>query len=243
MFQPSYAMVTYKIRCTFIAQWFTTLVVIIFGLGLLASLKVPREPLSVSILVLSLVLLSNYLQRFTSRGVAEISINHSSLSIHWVSQSLLNFRRDRVYSIPEIESYRYQPFNNFDLFRLNLKDGTRFEIWHSTHFANDDFEKLVLEFPEIARTGGVNSDIIVQRNQLPNSRLVIRKEDSSHDLKDLILIACLAAVSTFASAYLLISGKANEEIGLTLLIVSLAGSFFFGVKLVLYSLRGRNSRD
>lgn len=236
-------MVTYKIRCTFIARWFLTLIVIIIGLGLLASQKVPREPLPVSILVLSLVLLSNYLQRFTSRGVAEISINHSSVSIHWVSQCLLNFRKDHSYSIQEIDSYRYQPFNNFDLFRLNLKDGTRFEIWHSTHFTSDDFEKLVLEFPDIAKKGGVSSDIIIQANHTINPQLVIRREDSSHELKDLILIACLAGVSILASAYLLISGKANEEIGLTLLILSLAGSFFFGVKLVRYSMRRKKSGD
>jgi len=236
-------MASYRIRTTNIFPWFLTLTISVLGLGLIFSHLVPQKPLPISILVLGLVLIANFSQRFTSRGLVEITLSQKTIRVRWLKRCLLNRNPDIEYNLSDIESYRYLPYNNFETFRLNLKDGTRFEIWHTTYFSHDDFERLVLEFPEFAEKGVISSayPMMIAEGQSPV--VSIRKELVSHQLKDMIMVGVLGVACAIVLAWLLLSGG-NSENRSTLIVFVLATFLFVVVKwIILRKVRSRRLRQ
>ena len=225
-------MASYRIRTTVIFPWFLTLTISVLGLGLVFSHLVPQRPLPISILVLSLVLIANFSQRFTSRCLVEITLSQKTIRIKWLKRCFLNRNPDIEYNLTDIESYRYLPYNNFETFRLNLKDGTRFEIWHTTYFSHDDFERLVLEFPAFAEKGVISSAypmIVAETQETPVN---IRKETVSHQLKDIIMVGALGVAGAIVLVWLLLSGG-NAEGRSTLVVFVLATFLFVVVKWIM----------
>jgi len=140
-------MATYRIKTTDWKIWILTFMVTMFG-GVLLSIKFLPKGDTISIIsVIFILLLAFFLQRFASTALVEVTLTKSDISIRWLSQYIFHKYPDRTISLNDIETYKYQSDNNFDLFKLTMKDGSEIKLWHSALTFKDDFDKLVIDFP------------------------------------------------------------------------------------------------
>lgn len=66
-----------------------------------------------------------------------------------MSQFLLHNRQAIAIKWADIKDYAFQPDRQFDQFKLNLTDGTKFKFYHNNdHDDKDDFRKFFSDFIE-----------------------------------------------------------------------------------------------
>jgi hypothetical protein len=87
-----------------------------------------------------------------STALVEITLTKNDVSIRWLSQYIFHHYPDRTILFSDIESYKYQPDNNFDLFKLTMKDGSEIKLWHFALTFKDDFDKLTMDFPQLVNS-------------------------------------------------------------------------------------------
>jgi hypothetical protein len=119
------------------------------GTGMFLHELIPSNDVLGTIIFITMLSLAVYFQRFISKGIVEITINKDSLSLNWAKQFLFHKKTDREIPFGELKSYKYQKDKAFDLFKLILKDETEIVLWHFNFLKNDDFDKLVSDFPSI----------------------------------------------------------------------------------------------
>jgi general stress protein CsbA len=221
-------MTIYNIRTTSWPIWILTLLVTLIAGVFLVSATGTKNHLIVIILIFITLFASLYLQQFTSRGQVQISIAGSTIGIKYLTQSIFSKKTDQTILLNNIESYKYQPDKNFDLFKLTLKDQTEIRIWHYTGFAGDDFGKLVLDFPKIVtnyNSHQENTSAVSTAGE--NKQTGIKREKTLFEGKIGLLLAGFAIFLIIMFIYLMITNKLRGSSGPFGLLASVSGAIFF----------------
>lgn len=230
-------MTTYKIRTTSLLIWLATLLSILLGIPLLLSSLIPKNNTAILFTVGMLFLLVNYLQRFTSRGELEISFMEGMVSIKWLKQFIFHNAPDKKILLNEIESYKYQPDRNFDLFKLTLKDGTEIIIWHSNFFSKDDFKNLVSDFPKIIDQNKHDRNI-PESNSIQN----IKKEKTIYETQNGIILAIFAAACIIIFTYMILANKLRHTYDFFPILGAISGSAYFLSQVIKYRKQKRKNK-
>ena len=172
---------------------------------------------------------SFYFQRFTSRGQVQISITDTNIEIKYLKQPILSNKPDRVISLTDIDSYKYQPDRNFDLFKLTLKDQTELHFYHYSSYTGDDFEKLVIDFPKLAATYNRHKEKITfdKTTKEQHKPTGITREKTIFEGKTGLFLAGVAIVFITIFIYLMAKNQVNASSGGFGLLASISGATFF----------------
>lgn len=88
-----------------------------------------------------------YLPRHTATADIEITLDDEGIKRKWLRQFILHNKSDIGFKWNEIADYVFQPDRQFDQFKLNLKDGTKFKFYHNNdHDSKDDFQQFLSDF-------------------------------------------------------------------------------------------------
>jgi hypothetical protein len=202
---------------------------LIIGGLLIAATGIKNEAL-VIVLLFGVMIGGSYLQRFTSRGEVEISITDETIIIKYLKQSFLSSNTDQIISFNDIESYKYQPDRNFDMFKLTVRNQDEIRFWHYTGFADDDFQKLVTDFPKIVSDYNKHEENILVNNALTSAEtkpVVIKREKTLFEGKAGLILAVLAMIFIVTFIYLLITNKIAGASAAFGLLASISGAVFF----------------
>jgi hypothetical protein len=186
---------SFKIISTSWLLAFFSMMLFIFS-GILLFLKILPDNTWIFLgALISLIGAGLYLQRFISIAKIEITLTPDFISLKCIKQSLFDKEANRTIYLNEIKSYKYQEDQNFDLFRLTLKDGTEIDIWHFS-FTKDDFKSLVNAFP--AYISSYNKVIgTTELSELPLATAKIEREKTAYENASpwLVIIAIVFIVS------------------------------------------------
>lgn len=232
---------TYNIRTTSWPIWILTLVITLAAFGFLLS-AIGIEKVAVTLVFIILcVFASFYFQRFTSRGQVQISITKTTIEIKYLKQSLFSKKSDRVISLTDIESYKYQPDRNFDLFKLTLKYQTELYFYHYSGFSNDDFQKLVIEFPKLVADYNSHKEKIsvVDSTKENRNQTIIQREKTLFEGSSGLLLAGIAIIFIGVFIYLLITNKVRNVSAGFGLVASISGAIFFLSQFFKYRKKGK----
>jgi len=193
-----------------------------------SAIRIKNDPL-VFILILMILFSSFYFQQFTSRGEVQISISNTSIQIKYLKQPLLSNKVDQNILFNNIESYKYQPDKNFDLFKLTLKDKTELYFYHYSSFVEDDFQKLVLDFPKLAAEYNNHKENISHANATKenNEEIGIKREKTLFEGTTGLLLAGLAIIFIIMFIYLMATKQLKGSSGGFGLLASTSGAIFF----------------
>lgn len=224
-------MVTYNIRTTAWPIWILTMFGTLATGGILIAMAGIKNEGIALVIMLGPALASFYLQRFTSRGELEISITDTSIILKYLKQSFLSNKPDRIISFNDIDSYKYQPDRNFDMFKLTLRDEVEIRIWHYTGLSSDDFEKLVTDFPEIVANHNERAENIssnsTQTGAATSKPFEIKREKALFEGRAGFVLAVLAMIFIVAFIYLLVTKKITSASAGFGLLASISGAVFF----------------
>jgi hypothetical protein len=224
-------MTTYKIKTTDWKIWIPTLMVTMVGGVLLAIKFLPKGDTNSIISVIFILLIAFFLQRFTSTALVEVSLTKNDISIRWLSQYIFHHNPDKTITFSDIESYKYQPDNNFDLFRLTLKDGSEIKLWHFALTFKDDFDKLVRDFPQLVNsynkrvTQKAHSHTDFSHSE--NEPLTIKRAGTIYEGGGAIFIAIFAVIVVIAVPLILYFNPDDRQNNPFVLLAPMAGAFFF----------------
>jgi hypothetical protein len=222
-------MSTYNIRTTSWPIWILTLFITLAAFGFLLSVTGIDNIAVTLILMIGFVLASHYFQKFTSRGQVYISLTKTTIEIKYIKQSLFSRKPDRVIALTDVESYKYQPDRNFDLFKLTLKDQTELYFYHYTGFSGDDFRKLVLEFPKLVTDYNSHTQKFSKGESIKENKklTIIQREKTLFEGSTGLLLAGVAIIFIGVFTYLLITNKVTNVSAGSGLLASISGAIFF----------------
>lgn len=224
-------MTTYRIKTTDWKIWIATLMVTVFGGVLLAIQFLPKGDTISIISVLFILLLAFFLQRFTSTALVEVTLTKSDISISWLSQYIFHKYPDRTILLSDIETYKYQPDNNFDLFKLTMKDGSEIKLWHFALTFKDDFDKLVIDFSQLVNS--FNKRVTAKTHSQPdilktqNGPQTIKRAATIYESGGAIIIAAFAVVVIIAVPLILYFNPSDRQKNPFVLLAPMAGAIFF----------------
>ena len=222
-------MTTYNIRTTSWPIWILTLFITLGVFGIFIWLT-GMDNIAVTMgLMLGFALASFYFQRFTSRGEVQISITKTNIEIKYLKQPILSNKPDRVISLTDIESYKYQPDKNFDLFKLTLKDQTELYFYHYSSFTGDDFAKLVIDFPKLAATYNRHKEKITfdKTTKEHHKQTGVIREKTIFEGKTGLFLAGIAIFFITIFIYLMATNQVKASSGGVGLVASISGATFF----------------
>jgi hypothetical protein len=224
-------MTTYKIKTTDWKIWIPTLMVTVFGGVLLAVKFLPKGDTISIISVVFILLLAFFLQRFTSTALVEVTLTKNDITIRWLSQYIFHHYPDRTILFSDIESYKYQPDNNFDLLKLSMKDGSEIKLWHFALTFKDDFDKLVIDFSQfvtsfnkrVTQKAHSHADI----PQADNEPQTIKRAATIYEGEGAIFIALFAVIVIIAVPLILYFNPGDRQKNPFVLLAPMAGAIFF----------------
>lgn len=224
-------MTIYRIKTTDWKIWIPTLMVTMFGGVLLAIKFLPKGDTISIISVIFILLLSFFLQRFTSTALVEITLTNNDISIRWLSQYIFHKYPDRTISLSEIETYEYQPDNNFDLLKLSMKDGTEIKLWHFALTFKDDFDKLVIDFPQLVSSFNKRvTQKALSQSYIPyivKEPQTIKRAATIYEGDGAIFIAIFAVILIIAVPLILCFNPGGRQSNPFVLLAPMAGAVFF----------------
>lgn len=141
-------METFQIKASSWVIYIATLLIAIFGgIGLGIALLPTKGNFPIAI-TLAVVVISGafYATRFTARALTEWTITENKIQCRWLDQFIFHSKPDLNIDWNDIQEYKYQPDQNFDLFKMKLTDGTVIKLWHNTSTTDDDFRRFVDAF-------------------------------------------------------------------------------------------------
>ena len=224
-------MTTYRIKTTDWKIWIPTLIVTMFGGALLAIKFLPKGDSFSIISVIFIMLLAFFLQRYTSTALVEVTLTKHDISVRWLSQYIFHHYPDRTIQFSDIESYKYQPDNNFDLLKLSMKDGSEIKLWHFSLTFKDDFDKLVIDFPQLVNNfnkrvthkAQSQADIL----STDNEPLTIKRAATIYEGDGAIFIAIFAVFVIIAVPLILFFNPDDRQKNPFVLLAPMAGAIFF----------------
>lgn len=205
--------------------------VTMFGGVLLAIEFLPKGDTISIISVILILLLAFFLQRFTSTALVEVTLTKNDISIRWLSQYIFHKYPDRTILLSDIETYKYQPDNNFDLFKLTMKDGSEIKLWHFALTFRDDFDKLVIDFPQLVSR--FNKRVTAKTHSQPdipqthNEPQTIRRAATIYESGGAIFIAAFAVVVIIAVPLILYFNPSDRQKNPFVLLAPMTGAIFF----------------
>ncbi len=115
--------------------------------------------------------LAFYLPRFTATADIEISIDEDSIKRRWLRQFIFHSKQEDEFKWTDIDDYVFQPDRQFDKFKLNFKDGTKFKFYHNNdHDGKDDFKKFLADFVQnVEQLNNADND---KRNDIKLGRTI-----------------------------------------------------------------------
>src|SRR6478672_8491460 len=138
-------MVTYKIRQSSLGLFAVILFTVVFAdvgifFFLLHNLKHQiAYVLSFAILLPSML----YIPQMVSSADTEITLTDKGIEHKWIKQILFQQKNDLSILWEEISDYVFEPHSQFDQFKLHLKDGTTFRIFHNHDHDKDEFRIFI----------------------------------------------------------------------------------------------------
>lgn len=212
-------------------MWIPTVFLTIFGGVFLTINFLPRDGTITFISFAFTFFLAFFIQRFTSKAIVEVTLTRNDISFRWLSQHIFQKHADRTILLSEIESYKYQPDSNFDLFKLTMKDGTQVKLWHFGLSLKDDFALLVIDFPKIVCS--FNERVAAKGNSqgdgqnAGNRPLMINRESTIYEGGGATLIAAFAVVIILAVPLILYFNPSGKKQSTFVLVAPMAGAIFF----------------
>lgn len=200
--------------------------------GVLLAIKFLPKGDTISIIsIIFILLLAFFLQRFTSTALVEVTLTKNDVSICWLSQYIFHHYPDKKILFSDIESYKYQPDNNFDLFKLTLKDGSEIKLWHFALTFNDDFDKLIMDFPKlvnnfnkrVSQKAQSQADITYTDNE-PQT---IKRAATTFEGDGAVFIAIFAFIVIIAIPLILYFNPGDRQKNSFVLLAPMAGAIFF----------------
>jgi hypothetical protein len=224
-------MTTYKIKTTDWKIWIPTLIVTMLGGALLAFNFLPKGDTTSILSVIFILLLAFFFQRFTSTALVEVTLTKNDISIRWLSQYIFHHYPDRTILFSDIESYKYQPDNNFDLLMLTMKDGSEIKLWHFALTFRDDFDKLVIDFSQLVNS--FNKRVTQKAHthtgfsHADNESLTIKRAATIYEGGGAIFIALFAVIVIIAVPLILYFNPGDRQKNPFVLLAPMAGAIFF----------------
>jgi len=192
--------------------------------------------------VITAVIASFYFQQFTSKGQVQLLISDTTIEVKYVRQSLFQKKNDRAFTFADIESYKYQPDKNFDLFKLTLRDHSTIYLYHDTTFADDDFEKLITDFPKLATDYNKKSEKVQSyTSDEKKQSVVIKREKTLFEGTTGLILAVFATIFIAVFIFLIIANKIKQSSGIFGLFASISGATFFLSQFLRY--RGKENPE
>jgi hypothetical protein len=224
-------MTTYRIKTTAWTIWLPTFLLTMLG-GVLLGIKfLPNGDFISIVSTIFLLLLAFFLQRFTSTALVEVKLTKKDISICWLSQYIFHKYPDRTILLSDIESYKYEPDRNFDLLKLTMKDGSEIKLWHFALTFGDDFDKLVIDFPQLVN--GYNKSVKSKVNfpseisQTDYEPREIKREKTMYEGSGAVVIAAFAVVLIIAVPLILYFDPGERQKNPFILLASMTGAIFF----------------
>jgi hypothetical protein len=184
------------------------------------------------------VVLTFFLQRFTSTALVEVALTKNDISIRWLSQYIFHHYPDRTILFSDIESYKYQPDNNFDLFKLTMKDGSEIKLWHFSLTFRDDFDKLILNFPQLVerhnKQAKSKAHFLANNLHADDEVLLIRQEKTIYESRGAIFLAIFAVIAIIAVPLILYFNPIDRQKNPFILLAPMSGAAFFLSKFYKY---------
>lgn len=222
---------TYRIKTTSWVLWIFTLFIIVFPGAALGHEYLPNSEAFDIFYVIALFVLAGVLQQFISKGEVIVNLTDNYISINWVKQYIFHRRPDKQIHFSEIESYKIQPDRNFDLFKLTLKNGEEIRLWksHVILTPNDDFDKLVSEFPTAINQFNQQKQIqtIELNHEAPKKKQEVKEEKNIYQSQAAPVFAILAVLMIALAITIVVVNPTGKTRNPFLLFSPLAGAIFF----------------
>jgi hypothetical protein len=224
-------MTTYRIKTTEWKIWIPTLMVTMFGGAIIAIKFLPKGDTISIISAILIMVLAFFSSAFTSTAFVEVTLTKNDISIRWLSQYIFHHYPDRTILFSDIESYKYQPDNNFDLLKLSMKDGSEIKLWHFSLTFKDDFDKLVIDFPQFVNN--FNKRVTQKpRSQADisytvNESMKIKRAATIYEGDGAIFIAIFAIIVIIAAPLILYFNPGDRQTNPFVILVPMAGAIFF----------------
>jgi hypothetical protein len=227
-------MTTYKIKTTSWVLWILTLLSTLFGGAIVAFNFLPKDNTVAIIAVILIMALAFFLQRFTSLGIVIVYLSDREISINWLKQYIFHKETNRQIPLSDIESYKYQPDQNFDLFKLTLKDGSEIRLWHFTFTSGDDFDKLVAAFSQVVIKYNRQKDIQSDTKKSEQSEFGIKKAKTIFESQSAPFLAAFAVLMIVAVPLILYFKPSDTSENRFVLLAPMAGAIFFLIQFYKY---------
>jgi hypothetical protein len=233
-------MISYKIKTTSWVLWISTLMTTLFGGAILAFKFLPKDKTLLIIAVAVIMFLAFFLQRFTSLGIVIVNLTEKEISINWIKQYIFHNRPNIQIPLSDIDSYKYQPDQNFDLFKLTLKDGSEIRLWHFTFTSGDDFHKLAKHFPQIVVKYNKEQKKEFKKEELGQPSVGIKRAKTIFESEFAPYLAAFAILGIVAVPLILYFKPADTSKNPFVLLTPMAGAIFFLTQFYKYR-KNRNS--
>lgn len=129
----------------FIGVFLLTVLMIAF---VAVNLFGPFDKAVAIIFTISTLLLSYFTASISSKGKILLTMNHNEIGFQFLSKPLISFKKDIYLSFDDIESWRYRPDRNFDLFKIKKNGGEKIRFERSSSWTKDSdlFDKFLRQF-------------------------------------------------------------------------------------------------
>lgn len=211
----------------------------LFGGIFLAFKFLPKDNTLAIIAVVLIMVLAFFLQRFISLGIVIVNLTDKEISINWIKQYIFHNRPNRQIPLSDIDSYKYQPDQNFDLFKLTLKDGSEIRLWHFTFTSGDDFHKLAENFSQIVVKSNKERKKEFKSEELDQAGVEIKREKTIFESEFAPFLAAFAILMIIAVPLILYFKPAETSKNSFALLAPMAGAIFFLIQFYKY----RRNRD
>jgi hypothetical protein len=230
---------TYKIKTTSRVLWILTLISTLFGGVILTFSFLPKDATVTIGAVILIMALAFFLQRYTSLAIVTVNLTDKEISFNWVKQYIFHNQPNRQIPLNEIESYKYQPDQNFDLFKLTMKDGSEIRLWHFTFTSGDDFDKLAMDFSQTVVKHNKQQKRQLKKTKFDQSEVGIKRAKIIFELASAPFIAAFAILLIIAVPLILYFKPADTSKNPFILLAPMAGAIFFLIQFYKYR-RKRN---
>jgi len=143
--------------------------------------------------ILSLAVLFSlliFIPRLLSSTDTEISLTNNGIEQKWVRQFQFHHRPTIFIHWQDIADYVFEPHRQFDQFKLHLKDGTVFRLFHNHDHDKDEFKSFIHDF--IQQVKQLNA-------QTRNQYIAIQEGKSTYTWQTWALGSCAVFITILIS--------------------------------------------
>jgi hypothetical protein len=209
------------------------LFLIFIFLGKNLNLIPKGKPIIFVLVSIAIVLFAFYISKIISTVDTVIILNDNGLEKKWMSQFLLSDRENVKINWSEISDYVFQPDRYFDQFKLSLKNGGKFKLYHNNDYDNkDDFQKFLSDF--IGKVQEINSN---------NSEIKkIQKGKTIYESAVGLILAGFSILVIIGIPILLIIVPTNKNANYGLIAFGYIGAIYFLIQVFLHRQKAKKKK-